>query len=85
MCSSDLVYAIAVEGLVINTLSLVSSLKNVQRAFPGANASALVDWFGHARATEPLVGPTRATLVVVAYLVLFLLVGMAVLRRRDVA
>jgi ABC-2 type transport system permease protein len=80
-----IVYAIAVEGVVINTLSLVSSLRNVQRGFPGANASALVDWFGRARAAAPVVGPTQATLVVAGYLVVFLLVALVLLRRRDVA
>jgi ABC-2 type transport system permease protein len=80
-----IVYAIAVEGIVINTLSLVSSLQNVQRAFPGANASALVESFGRTRPTPALVGPTQAVLVVAAYLVVFLIVSAAALRRGDVA
>jgi ABC-type transport system involved in multi-copper enzyme maturation permease subunit len=77
------VYSIAVEGLVINTLSLVSSLTNVRRAFPGANATALVSSFG-ANAAHALVGPSQAALVLMAYLVVFLLIGAAVLRWRDV-
>jgi ABC-2 type transport system permease protein len=80
-----IVYAIAVEGIVINTLSLVSSLQNVQRAFPGANATALVQSFGRARAAAPLVDPTQAVLVVAGYLVVFLVVSAAALRLRDVA
>jgi ABC-type transport system involved in multi-copper enzyme maturation permease subunit len=80
-----IVYAIAVEGIVINTLSLVSSLQNVQRAFPGANATALVGSFGRARAAPALVEPTQAVLVVAAYLVLFLVVSAVSLRRSDVA
>jgi ABC-2 type transport system permease protein len=78
-----IVYSIAVEGLIVNTLSLVSSLTNVRRAFPGANASALVNSFG-ANAARALVGPTQAIIVVSAYLVVFVAVGAALLRRRDV-
>jgi ABC-type transport system involved in multi-copper enzyme maturation permease subunit len=78
-----IVYSIAIEGLIVNTLSLDSSLKNVQRGFPGANATALVNSFGGS-AAGALVGPTQAVLVVAAFLVAFVVVAAALLRARDV-
>lgn len=78
-----IVYAIAIEGLIVNILSVDSSLKNVQRGFPGANATALVNSFG-SDAAGALVGPTQAILVVAAFLVAFVLVSAVLLRIRDV-
>jgi hypothetical protein len=78
-----IVYAIAIEGLIVNILSVDSSLKNVQRGFPGANATALVNSFG-SNAANALVGPTQAILVVAAFLIAFLLVSAVLLRARDV-
>jgi ABC-2 type transport system permease protein len=78
-----IVYAIAIEGLIVNVLSVDSSLKNVQRGFPGANATALVNSFG-SNAAGALVGPTQAILVVAAFLVVFVLISGVVLRVRDV-
>jgi ABC-type transport system involved in multi-copper enzyme maturation permease subunit len=77
-----IVYSIAIEGLIVNTLSLDSSLKNIQRGFPGANATALVNSFGGSAA--PLVGPTQAVLVVAAFLIAFVVVAAVLLRARDV-
>jgi ABC-type transport system involved in multi-copper enzyme maturation permease subunit len=78
-----IVYSIAIEGLIVNTLSLDSSLKNVQRGFPGANATALVNSFG-SNAAGALVGPTQAVLVVAAFMVAFVVVAAVLLRARDV-
>jgi len=78
-----IVYAIAVEGLIVNTLSAASSLDDVRRAFPGANVTALVNSFG-STAGAALVGPTQAVLVVAAFLALFVVVSAVVLRVRDV-
>lgn len=78
-----IVYAIGIEGLVVNTLSLVSSLQNVRRGFPGANASALVASFGGAT-THPLVVPAQAISVVAAYAAVCLLITALAVRRRDV-
>jgi ABC-2 type transport system permease protein len=78
-----IVYSIAIEGLIVNTLAVDSSLKNVQRAFPGANAGALVNSFG-GNAAGALVGPTQAVVVVAAFLAVFVLVGAVLLRTRDV-
>ena len=78
-----IVYSFAIEGVIVNTLSVDSSLKNVQRAFPGANATALVNSFG-SDAAGALVGPTQAIVVVAAFLVLFVLVAGVLLRVRDV-
>lgn len=77
------VYSIAIEGLIVNTLSLDSSLKNVLRGFPGANASALVNSFG-SNAAGALVGPAQAVLVVAAFTVVFVLAAAVLLRVRDV-
>jgi ABC-2 type transport system permease protein len=78
-----IVYSIAIEGLIVNTLSLDSSLQNVERGFPGANATALVNSFG-GNAARALVGPTQAVLVVAAFMVAFVLVAALLLRVRDV-
>lgn len=78
-----IVYSIAIEGIIINILSLDPSLKNIQRGFPGANGTALVNSFG-SNAAHALVGPSQATLVVAGYLVVFVLVAAVLLRARDV-
>jgi ABC-type transport system involved in multi-copper enzyme maturation permease subunit len=76
-----IVYAVVVEGVVVNVLSAVSSLRDVQRVFPGANGTALVDSFLNG---SSLAGPTQAALVVAAYTAVFLLVSAVLLRHRDV-
>lgn len=78
-----IVYSIGIEGLVLNTLGRVTTLSNVQRAFPGANGTALVDSFGP-RAADALVGPGQATLVVAAFLVAFIAITLVVAQWRDV-
>jgi ABC-2 type transport system permease protein len=78
-----IVYSIGVEGLLLSTLRLVNTVTNLERAFPGANGTALVDSFGP-RAANAIVGPGQATLVVFAYLIVFLAVTYGVTQRRDV-
>lgn len=78
-----IVYSIAIEGIIINILSLDTSLKDIQRGFPGANGTALVNSFG-SNAANALVGPSQATLVVAGYVIVFVLVAAVLLRARDV-
>jgi ABC-type transport system involved in multi-copper enzyme maturation permease subunit len=83
-----LVYAIAVEGIVFGLLGQFSWVRNVEKVFPGANGTALVDSFGSVgrapNAPGPVVGPGQAVLVLLAYLVAFVLLSLLLLRRRDV-
>jgi ABC-2 type transport system permease protein len=81
-----ILYAIGIEGLLLNilrALEKVSSLSNVERAFPGANGAALADSFGP-KAASALVNPLQATLVVIAYLAVFFAITCIVTQRRDV-
>ena len=83
-----LVYSIAVEGIVFSLLGRFSWMRDVEKVFPGANGSALVDAFGRAArapdAPPPVVGPGQALLVVLAYLVLSLALSALLVRSRDV-
>lgn len=85
-----LVYTIALEGIVFTLLTPFTWARSAERAFPGANASALVAAFGSATrtttgaASTPLVGSAQAVVVLLCYLALFLLIGAALLRQRDV-
>jgi ABC-2 type transport system permease protein len=86
-----LVYSIALETIVFGIVGRFDWARGVERVFPGANATALVQGFGSASraaanaANPPLVGATQAIAVLAAYLVLFVLVGAVLLRQRDVA
>jgi ABC-2 type transport system permease protein len=77
------VYTIAIEGVIFSTLSLVTSLGDVERAFPGSNAQSLGQSFGP-NAGRALVSPEQAAAVMAAYLVVFLVISGILLRRRDV-
>jgi ABC-2 type transport system permease protein len=83
-----LVYSLAVEGILFGILGQFSWIKNVEKAFPGANATALIQSLStlprSPQNPEPIVGTLQAILVIVAYLVLFLAVSGLILRRRDV-
>jgi ABC-2 type transport system permease protein len=85
-----LVYSIALESIVFGILGRFDWARGVERVFPGANATALVQAFGSASraaanaANPPLVGANQAIAVLAAYLALFVLVGAALLRQRDV-
>jgi len=81
-----IVYSIGIEGLLLNilrALEKVSSLSDVERVFPGANGAALADSFGP-KAGTALVSPIQATVVVIAYLAVFLAITFIVTQRRDV-
>lgn len=85
-----LVYAIAVEGIVFGILGQFSWMRSVEKVFPGANATSLVESFGSpARGARgntqgPVVGAEQAVLVLLAYLVAFVVVSAVLLRQRDV-
>jgi ABC-type transport system involved in multi-copper enzyme maturation permease subunit len=83
---AGLVYAVVVESIVLNLLRTADVLENVIRAFPGANATALVAAFpsSGAREVAPLVGAGQASVVLVAYIGLFAVVSGLVFRARDV-
>lgn len=81
-----LVYGFVIEGLVFGIFGSNPSLQNIEKAFPGANATALADAFGQGNVTRPveaLVSPTQATLVLIAFAIAFLAVSAALLVRRD--
>lgn len=78
-----IVYAVAVDGIVLPTLGIVSSARNVLRGFPGANVTALVALFG-ANRPQVTIDATQAALVVAGYLVVFVLISALLVARRDV-
>jgi ABC-2 type transport system permease protein len=85
-----LVYMLVVESLVLNLLGGAEAFRSIVSAFPGPNASALIAAFPTqvARpraAAQPAVGVLQATLVLVAYTVLFAAVSGLVFRARDVS
>lgn len=82
-----LVYALVVESIVLNLLRGADVFKPIVSAFPGANATGLVMAFpsiGLRGAAEPLMGAAQASIVLVAYVVLFAAVSALVFRVRDV-
>jgi ABC-type transport system involved in multi-copper enzyme maturation permease subunit len=83
-----LVYAVVLENLLFALLSQFSWVQALQRGFPGANATALVRSFGLvARTTNtppPVADATQAALVLAGYLLIFVALTGALLRRRDV-
>ncbi len=84
---AGLVYSIAIEGLIFALLGRVSFMATVEKAFPRANAGALIEAFGSRLATrpvQPLVGALQAVLVLAAYAVAFVAIAGAIARGRDV-
>jgi hypothetical protein len=82
-----LVYALIVEGLVLNLLGGADVFKPIVSAFPGANARGLVRAFpssGPRAAVQPLMGAAQASVVLAAYVVAFATVSALVFRARDV-
>jgi ABC-type transport system involved in multi-copper enzyme maturation permease subunit len=85
-----LIYAIVLEGLVLNLTAQFSWIRAISSWFPGANATALVRSFGTAiRARGGAlpaadVGPGQATLVLLVYAAVFVAVTAGLLRARDV-
>jgi len=81
-----LVYGFVVEGLVFGLFGRNPSLQNIEKAFPGANATALADAFGQAtrfQETTPLVGAGQAVAVLTAYTLAFLVISTFLIARRD--
>ncbi|MGH7904893.1 MAG: ABC transporter permease [Candidatus Dormibacteraceae bacterium] len=86
-----LVYLLILESIVFRIVGESPSLRYIERPFPGANASALVDSFGHItirglRAATPsaLVSAGQASIVLALYVCAFLVLAGALLHRRDV-
>jgi ABC-2 type transport system permease protein len=81
-----LVYGFVVEGLVFGLFGRNPSLQNIEKAFPGANATALADAFGQAtrfQPATPLVGVTQAVAMLAAYTFAFLVISTFLTARRD--
>jgi ABC-type transport system involved in multi-copper enzyme maturation permease subunit len=83
-----LVYSLAVEGILFGLLGQFDWMKNIEKAFPGANATALIQTLStrprSPQNPEPIVGALQAVFVLLAYLVVFAAVSGLALRRRDV-
>ncbi len=84
-----LVYMLVLENLILGIFGQAGSLRNIAKALPGSNATALIASFRLPASAglgqrEPLVGAAQAALVLAAYLAAFLLVSAVVMRRRDV-
>lgn len=87
-----LIYAIVLEGVVLNLAAQFSWVRSALPWFPGWNATSLVRSFGSAlpaTATTvpqaPLVGGVQAAMVVAAFAVVFVVIAAALLQSRDVA
>jgi ABC-2 type transport system permease protein len=88
-----LIYAIVLEGVVLNLAAQFSWVRSALPWFPGWNATSLVRSFGSAlpatgTATVPqahLVGGVQAAMVVAAFAVVFVAIAAALLQSRDVA
>lgn len=87
-----LVYLLVVESILFGILNRVPSLRDWERPFPGANATALIDSFGHTvirhlheTTPPPLVSGPQAAIVLALYAAAFLVVAGALLERRDIA
>jgi len=83
-----LVYMLLIEG-ILNGFARVESVRSILRVLPGGNANALIASFGQVSApgsnvAAPVAGAVQATLVLAAYLVVFLAVAIALVWRRDV-
>jgi ABC-type transport system involved in multi-copper enzyme maturation permease subunit len=86
-----LVYSILFEGLVFGLLRGLSLVENIEKAFPGVNATALAGSFRvsgvvaeRGAQAQALVGADQAALVLAAYLLACVIVAGVVLQRRDV-
>jgi hypothetical protein len=88
-----LVWALVVENLLRGVASLLGPLKAVTNVLPGSAAGSLAGAIGALPQNDPngtpgvttILGGTPATLVLVAYLAVFVAVGLVVTARRDVA
>jgi hypothetical protein len=81
-----LVYGFVIEGLVFGLFGRNPSLQNIEKAFPGANATALADAFGQAtrlQAAAPLVSAGQAVALLAAYILVFLVISTSLTAWRD--
>jgi ABC-2 type transport system permease protein len=81
-----LVYGFVIEGLVFGLFGRNPSLQNIEKAFPGANATALADAFGQAtrlQAAAPLVSAGQAVALLTAYILVFLVISTSLTAWRD--
>lgn len=83
-----LVYMLVLEGIVGGIFGQVEIIRTIRQALPGSNAGALTGSFRSTLATGPqlpaLVGPGRATVVLLAYLAGAVLLAVGLFQRRDV-
>lgn len=86
-----LVWVLVIENLVRGVSFLLEFLETVYNGLLGANAGSVAAAFAStvqgedAPGVVTAVGPTQATLVVIAYTVVFILLSALVFRQRDVA
>jgi ABC-type transport system involved in multi-copper enzyme maturation permease subunit len=88
-----LVWALVVENLLRGVASLLGPLKPVTDVLPGSAAGSLAGAIGALPQNDPngtpgvttILGGTPATLVLAAYLVVFLALSLGITARRDVA
>jgi ABC-type transport system involved in multi-copper enzyme maturation permease subunit len=88
-----LVWALVVENLLRGVANLLGPLKVVTDVLPGTAAGSLAGAIGAMPQNDPngtpgvttILGGTSATLVLAAYLVVFLVLSLGITARRDVA
>jgi ABC-type transport system involved in multi-copper enzyme maturation permease subunit len=87
-----MVYGFVVEGLIFGIFGSNPTLKDIEKAFPGANATALTDAFGQAvrgrfggASQAALVDPAQAVIVLMAFIFAFLVISSVLVTRRDLA
>jgi ABC-2 type transport system permease protein len=82
------VWILGVENLIVNVAAaLLDFAETLQKALPGVNAGSLVSALGGGNDTpgvNTVVDGTQATLVLIAYVVVFALIAGFALQRRDV-
>jgi len=82
------VWILGVENLIVNVAAALLDLaETLQKGLPGVNAGSLVSALGGREDTpgvNPAVDGTQATIVLVAYVIVFILIAGFALQRRDV-
>lgn len=84
-----LVYQLVIESLIFGTLGTVEFIRNLEKWFPGPNATALTQAFGRARVVAnpapPITDGTHAAVVLLVYCAVFIAASAVFLRARDVS
>jgi hypothetical protein len=82
------VWILGIENLIVNVAAaLLDFAETLQKGLPGVNAGSLVSALGGRNDTpgvNTVVDGTQATLVLIAYVVVFALIAGFALQRRDV-